>query len=288
MNFKSKATWIGLLVIMVNSSMASPAQAGEQTFEELIFSRDVVLEPAAASGAPVSIVARPARIDAGRRDDPNRGRLIAAIIEAWKANPNGMLPRDLIPRPGNRISDQRIGNGEFTADVGGWTAVNAYGGAASFGAIAPAASSADGRFAVLHTGPWDDAAQGSLEQIFRVHRPAELSVALLYNFVTTEWPQQYGQQWNDNAAIVIHNVAGTEVKFAFSTSLNEAEFTPVSGLPEVINAGRGQSGGTTGWRRVGADPLYYARGEYRIRIEVNDVADRRNDSALLVDQVSLR
>lgn len=282
------------MLLLSGIAVTVPAYAEELaavTMEDLLASSDVVLSENAMSGAPVAIVAHPEAAEGGKFLKTNFGLTIAALIRAWKQNARAgleLLPRDLIPRPTGTSGGSLITNAEFTTDVSGWTAVNAYGGATDFGPILAPGTSVDGKFAVAHTGPWDNSNQGSLTQTVRVNTPQDMMFTVSYNFITTEWSQNYGTQFNDNATVTVSDPSGANVKFALFESLNSSAFTPVSGLPETLNNDRGNTGGTTGWLTSSSETIFFDRGDYKIRIEVNDVSDKTIDSAILVDMVSLQ
>lgn len=273
----------------LRAEVSAPDAAQTASLEALLTSSDVVLSKDAASGVPVKLVEDPGKIEGGVVLRNDLGLTISAIAKAWKGNPiSGLeqLPRDLAGGGGGGGgATDLLRNGEFTTDVSGWTAANAYGGEISFGPIAAPAGSSDGRFAVVHTGS-GSVMQGSLEQRIRINSPANAAFLVRYNFVSTEWMGSSGGKYNDNAVITLRDNQSNEIRFGLFESVNGSTMSPVSGLPDVIS-GNGQNGGQTGWLTQSSALLFFDRGNYTVSIEVNDVSDGYYDSALLVDAVSL-
>lgn len=279
---------ISLVVIFPVSTYAMDLPL---SLSELVNSQDVLLSEEAASGIAVDIVENPSEIRGGGILKQKIGLLISQIAQAWRNNPTwGLenLPRELAPRWG-RLNNTGIRNGEFTTDLSGWNSQFAYAGATSFGDIVPDAATIDGAFAVAYSGTWDEGSQGYIEQTFRINKAQEMSFSVLYNFVTTEINYLVGgsgPHFNDNAIITLTFEDGT-VQFGLFESVNSSTLQPATNLPYVINNGRGQNGSQTGWRAFHSDPITFARGNYTVRIEVNDVSDLYVDSAILVDMVGL-
>ena len=276
---------LGCLIFFSTSATADESIV---TLDSLIQSQDVVLsEDALAEGTPAELVSQPSAITGKGVLKQKIGLLISQLAQ-WRLRPiDGLeiLPRDLIPRWGLIAGKgPLIVNEEFTNNLNGWTTSNAYAGATSFGSIVPDPVSKDNAFAVAHTGLWDAASQGFIEQSFKVNTPKEMTFSVLYNFVTTKGGVTY---FNDNAIISISHEDGT-VTYGLFESTNSSTFIPVTGLPSnIINGGRGQNGNQTGWVQRSSDPILFDRGNYKVRIEVNDVYDEYVDSAILVDMVGL-
>jgi hypothetical protein len=276
-------------------SLAEPAV----TLDALLASSDLVLSEAAREGVAVELVMNPGEVLGAapprnfrqylrsqgitirelRQQNPGNWReLLKALRDEWRAIRNG---------GGGGGGGSLITNPEFTTDVSGWTAINAYGGATSFGSIVPDAASVDGSFAVAHTGVWTDAAYGMLEQTFNVSSSTTANFAVLYNFVTTEWGSTSGAQFNDAATVTLTNASGA-VQFRLIESALGSQLFAATDLPTIMNGGRGQTGGQTGWVVGSSGPLVFAPGVYTIRIDVGDAADAALDSAILVDRVGLQ
>ncbi len=287
---------MAVLAIAGTCVVAPGVRAEEATpvsMDDLLLSEDIVLTPSAMTGGAVEIVARPEEVRGGVTLKQKIGILISSLVKIWKTRPiDGLelLPRDLIQRLFGSSGGTSITNAEFTTDLSGWTSLNAYAGASAFGTVTPAATSTDNRFAVTYSGTWDAGNQGYIEQTFHVNTPKNMTFSVLYNFITTEINAAVGgsgAHFNDNALVTLTHADGT-VQFGLFESVNSSTLIPVSGLPNLINAGRGQTGGQTGWITKSSDVLSFDAGDYTVRIEVNDVSDFYGDSAMLVDMVGLQ
>lgn len=286
---------MGMLVFV--ASVFVVPQVGAVTLEDLVNSSDVIMSEKAQGGAAVAVVEHPENFEGGIKLAGGQGITMQAIISQWKLDPVGglgTLMRDAAQGNAPVAAGGLIQNGEFTTDLAGWTVANmsyggasAYGGASSFGPIVAPAGSVDGRFAVVHTGTWDQSNHGSIEQGFRVNQATSATFTIGYNFITTE---DNAAQFNDNGIINVYLNDGTgTVMFGAFDSKNSSTFTPVSGLPLVLNGGWGQNGFQTGWQTASSGTLFFNKNmDYSVRIEVNDVSDRVLDSAILVDMVGLQ
>jgi hypothetical protein len=282
-------------VIMMTGFGVTAAYAEPVTLEALLASSDVVLSESARSGVAIEIAAQPREILGGVGNGnggtpPGQGGTPPGLGGGTPPGQGGTPPGQGGTPPGQGGGSGGGGlltNMEFTTGVTGWTAINAYGGATSFGSVVPDASSLDGAFAVAHTGIWGAASYGSLEQSFTVSSSTSANFSVLYNFITTEWGSTSGAQFNDMASVTITNPDGTYA-FRLVESAQGSQLFPVSGLPTTINGGRGQEGGQTGWVVGSSGPLVFGTGTYTIRIDVTDAADVYVDSAILVDRVGLQ
>ncbi|MEM7060539.1 MAG: hypothetical protein AAF557_23410 [Pseudomonadota bacterium] len=100
------------------------------------------------------------------------------------------------------------------------------------------------------------------------------------NFVTTEFPEFVGTQFDDTGRITLITPAGQafNVETVFSQSVNQSTFTPVNNLPDPL----GGTAGQTGFQRAGVNRLPVAPGgTVTLRIEVDNVGDELFPSAVL-------
>lgn len=282
-------------VILMMGFGVTAAAAEPVTLEALLASSDVVLCEAAQSGAAVEIAAEPSDILGGVGNGnggtpPGQGGTPPGLGGGTPPGQGGGTPPGqggTPPGQGGGGGGALLSNMEFTNGVTGWTTINAYGGATSFGSILPDAASLDGAFAVAHTGIWGEASYGSIEQSFTISSSTSANFSVLYNFITTEWGSTSGAQFNDMASVTISNPDGTYA-FRLVESAQGSQLFSVTGLPSVINGGRGQDGGQTGWVVGASGPLVFGTGTYTVRIDVSDAADSFVDSAILVDRVGLQ
>lgn len=297
--------WIAMLFFIGAWSMAPAVHAEDQTavtMEDLLASSDIVLSEDAQSGAPVAVAAHPEQAEGGISLKA-LGLKMQALIAAWKLDPVGGLGAFLRE---NRLINAPVAgggliqNGEFTTDLAGWTVANrlyggasAYGGASSFGPIVAPAGSVDGKFAVVHTGTWDQSSHGQIEQTFRLNQPTSATFTVVSNFITTEPMTGNAGQFNDNGIINVYINDGTgSILFTAFDSRNSSTWIPVTDLPLVLNGDRAagvNSGNQTGWLTATSGTIFFDRNtNYNVLIEVNDVSDATYDSAILVDMVGLQ
>lgn len=190
-----------------------------------------------------------------------------------------------------------VKGGEFgtSSDLVYWTEKsNAKAGYSSFGSISYPGVSSDQLFGFVHTGLGANSDQGFMLQTVLPIKNSSAVFNARYNFVTTEFPQYLGSQYNDSFVIKIEDIASgaTKVLASFSGSLNTL-FDPndpvVQNLPAEFLDMVASGGGQTGWVTESSDQIALkSGGKYRIYIDVNDVGDKIYDSALLIDKVSLR
>ncbi|MDP3194621.1 hypothetical protein [Tabrizicola sp.] len=124
-------------------------------------------------------------------------------------------------------------------------------------------------------------------------RNARISISGLANFVTTEFPEFVGTQFNDTATIRIITQSGrttvVPVDFLFA-SVNRDVFIPVDGLPEPLAGNNpNDGGGQTGFRQVTISNLNLAAGStVTLQIEVANVGDTAYPSAILLSRVGIQ
>lgn len=194
------------------------------------------------------------------------------------------------------FSKDLIKYGEFTRPfyLDHWSNENAESGYSSFGEITSSSSSKDKRFGFIHTGLGSEKNMGYISQDIIPYKASSAVFNVRYNFVTTEYPQWLGSQYNDSFVIKIEDISTGQTKeiARFNGSLNQLfdENDPiVQNLPSEFLDSASSGGGQTGWITKSSDKLYLkSGGMYRIYAEVRDVGDRIVDSALLIDKVSLQ
>ncbi len=206
---------------------------------------------------------------------------------------------------GQTSSTELVAGGKMAAvaDLSRWaTREGAIAALSTFGPIDRPANSAGGRFGLIHTGLGDASAQGLIEQTIVAPHTRSATFAARYNFVTTEFPEYLGTEFNDSFIVeLVHLQTGaTEVLARFEGSLNQifsesdqdtwrhVQFQSGT-LPHQILDEAASGAGQTGWITATRGGINLQRGErYLVRFRVNDVGDRIFDSALLIDKASLR
>ncbi|MBI3297939.1 MAG: hypothetical protein HYZ75_07240 [Elusimicrobia bacterium] len=187
-------------------------------------------------------------------------------------------------------ASELIANNEFIQGLSGWEADGAYV-STEYGPIrADPGLTADGVFAVVHNGYWDQRTQGHISQSIQVPMARTANFAMLYNFVTAEFPTWQGTEFNDHFKMTLTGPSG-ELELSKAEFLNSGSFTEVRGVPMYgwdYDSDGNVIAGQTGWQSFNYSRLPLKSGLYSLRIEVNDVGDDIVDSAILVDRVSLR
>jgi len=226
---------------------------------------------------------------AGARDD------YLNLIE-YIGNTEGMLKyeagRDRIGFLEDNAQLIRGGNLGSLFDLDFWANTQgALAGLSNFGPIL-SPDSAGGRFGLIHTGLGSASSEGRIDQLVISPRTAAATFKVQYNFVTTEFPQFLGTQFNDTFSVTITDVSSGASKtlVSFGGELNKL-FSPgdpvVQGLPSNILDHT--AGGQTGWQVKSLSNLHLKQGgRYLVQFRVNDVGDAVFDSALLINKASLR
>ena len=139
------------------------------------------------------------------------------------------------------------------------------------------------RMAYVSTGPAGAGIVASLRQDFQVQPGVTaFGITFDYDFVTEEWPEFVGTEFNDSLRIVLVEPDGVERLLAVE-SVNASEFTAVEGIDFP---GGDETVGHTGWKTVSVVvPIVKGPGAYVVRIE--DAGDDEFDSVVLVDRIRL-
>ncbi|MGA1393611.1 MAG: choice-of-anchor L domain-containing protein, partial [Phycisphaerales bacterium] len=139
------------------------------------------------------------------------------------------------------------------------------------------------RMAYVSTGPAGAGVAASLRKEFTVQPGVSMfAITFDYDFVTEEWPEYVGTQYNDSLRIVLVEPDGVEVLLAVET-INDSIFYPIEGIDFP---GGDDTVGHTGWKTVTAVvPITKGPGSYTVRIE--DAGDDVYDSVALVDRIRL-
>jgi len=171
-------------------------------------------------------------------------------------------------------------NGNFeTGNFTGWELSGAGDVVDSFGPITPYEGN---HMAMISSG--DGAvgeASSALEQSFVVPE-GESNLIIHYNFVSEEYPEFVGSQFNDVMLATLHTPDGSR-EIAFE-EVNSANFEPVSGIP----CGSGDcTWGQTGWLEVSIDVSQWAGTGDTLTLTVHDVGDTIYDTVVLVDDITI-
>lgn len=170
-------------------------------------------------------------------------------------------------------------NGDFENGLDGWILSGAGGPVDSFGPISPY----EGNYMAMISsgnGAIGDATS-ALEQSFTVPVGAT-KLIIHYNFVSEEYPEYVGSQFNDVFYATLHTPDGSR-EIAFE-EVNSANFEPVSGIP----CGSGDcTWGQTGWLEASVDVSEWAGTDDTLTLTVHDVGDTIYDTVVLLDAITI-
>jgi uncharacterized protein DUF4347 len=169
-------------------------------------------------------------------------------------------------------------NGNFEDGLTGWVLSGAGGVVDSFGPISPYEGS---YMAMISSGSGAVGGSSSaLEQSFTVPEGAN-KLTIHYNFISEEYPEFVGSQYNDVMRVTLHTPDGSR-EIAFE-EVNSANFQPVSGIP----CGSGDcTWGQTGWITASIDVSQWAGTDDTLTLTVHDVGDTIYDTVVLLDGIT--
>jgi len=193
-----------------------------------------------------------------------------------------MLPAGLQLGAGRIDLMEAVFNGSFEeGNLALWTKV---GTASSLSALGPITPRHRKRMGYVSTGPAGAQVSGSLSQSFLV-QPGVTSFPLsfCYTFVSEEYPEFVGTQFNDKLTITLQPPFGPLVTLA-SESINGAAFSAIGG---INFPGGDTTVGWTGWKPVSVTvPAVFGVGTYKIF--VSDAGDSVFDTVTLIDQIRFK
>jgi hypothetical protein len=171
-------------------------------------------------------------------------------------------------------------NGDFeTGDLTYWTLTGLGDVGTALGPIEPF----EGQYmAMISSGDGSIGGSSSaLEQTFTVPLGAT-TLTLHYNFVSEEYPEFVGSDFNDVFLATLHTPNGSR-EIAFE-EVNNANFYEVEGIP----CGSGDcTWGQTGWLEASIDVAQWAGTDDTLSLTVHDVGDTIYDTIVLLDAIEL-
>lgn len=207
---------------------------------------------------------------------------------AWTAGQvRQRLEKTAVPMTGSGVGAGRIDlfeavfNGSFEDDMNGWTTSGTSGAVPSLGPLVPRDRK---KMGFASSGPDASQISTSLEQAFTIQSDVtSFKLSFDYNFVTEEYPEFVGTQYNDNLRISLITPSGSTVQLAYE-DVNTSAFTLVGGIDFP---GGDSTVGQTGWKTVSmAVPVAAGPGTYRI--VVRDEGDGIYDSNVLIDKIRFK
>ncbi len=113
----------------------------------------------------------------------------------------------------------------------------------------------------------------------------QVSVGMMANFVTNEFPVYVGSEFNDKAQIEIKTGSGNVYQATlYNKELNSANFTNVSGLPAPMD----NIGGQTGFEKITKIIPVANGGNLTITVKTINVGDTAVPSATLINNTSVK
>lgn len=214
----------------------------------------------------------------------------AALV--WSKKPSltaaqvkSALERSAKPLPGLGLGAGRINafdavfNGSYEfGDLTYWNKGGTVSSIASLGTIVPQQGM---RMGYASTGPAGDQVAASLGQPFSVQAGSEsqLTVRIKYAFVTEEYPEFVGSQFDDSVEIALVDSSGNRTVIGMA-SVNGSAFTPIGGIDFP---GGDDTVGWTGW--LDGTVTIPISGTQSFRIEVMDAGDDIYDSVVVIDEI---
>jgi len=170
-------------------------------------------------------------------------------------------------------------NGNFEDGLTGWVLSGAGSVVSSLGPISPY----EGNYmAMISSGSGAVGGSSSaLEQSFTVPSDAT-TLTIHYNFISEEYPEFVGSQYNDVFNATLHTPDGS-IEIAFN-SVNTAVWQSVSGIDFP---GGDSTCGQTGWITESIDVSQWAGTDDTLTLTVHDVGDTIYDTVVLIDDIEL-
>lgn len=207
---------------------------------------------------------------------------------SWTADQvRARLEKTAVPLPGLGLGSGRIDlfeavfNSSFEDGVNGWDVTGTAGAVANLGPLFPTNRDNVG---FASSGPDEAVVETAIGQSFTIQPGVtEFKLEFDYNFVTEEYPEFVGTEFNDNMRILLITPAGTEIELAYE-DVNTSTFSPVGGIDFP---GGDDTVGETGWKTVSQTiPVTAGPGTYRI--VVRDEGDGIYDSNVLIDRIRFK
>lgn len=179
---------------------------------------------------------------------------------------------------------EAVFNGSFEiGDLAEWTST---GTCSSLKKLGPTALDPrhESRMGYCSTGPAGDQVAANLRKTFTVQSGVtSLPIRFEYNFVSEEFPEFVGTQFNDALEITLTSPSGVETVLAMET-INSSAYTMIGG---VDFPGGDNTMGHTGWK-VATATVPVAAGDWTLEINISDAGDDIYDSVVLIDHIRLK
>ncbi len=184
---------------------------------------------------------------------------------------------------GNRIDVfEAFFNGDFELGLEEWKFKGTCSPKSQLGPIKPKSGK---KMAFCTTGPAGDQVAAELSKELNFIADSDFTIKFWYNFVSEEYPEFVGTQFDDSLKIKLIAPNGTETLLA-EESINSSNFQAVSGIDfPGGDSTVGQLQG--GWKEV-SKTIAVKKGMGSYKIVIEDAGDDIYDTAVLLDQVRLK
>lgn len=204
-------------------------------------------------------------------------------FQAGQADPTA--PNAVFERNGSLKAHFGSGliNGDFEeGSLHGWTRAGDGRVIVRLGTQAPTGGAYMG---IVSTGLGYTTSTGSIRQSFRVSATDSI-LTLRWNFLSEEFLEYVGSQYQDFFRVTLQHPAGTQVVFQRNIDQFNAQYTLVPVSPGVVF----DQGGVymTGWQTLTVDVRPYRGKVVTLLFATGDVGDSIYDSAVLLDDVRVQ
>jgi len=222
----------------------------------------------------------------------------AAVV--WSMNPswNAGQVRSRLEKSSKRLpSSWQIGigridlfeavfNGSFEiGDLSEWSRTGTCGSIRRLGPLTPRHRK---RMGYCSTGPSSRRVSSTLQQNFTIQNyvnttDGKIPVKFRYDFVTEEYNEWVGTQYDDTLTITITAPNGSSQQV--SESVNGSSFSWVNGIDFP---GGDKTVGHTGWKTASKTIAVNTKGGANFKIHITDKGDSIYDSVVLIDHIRLK
>ncbi|MDG6100878.1 S8 family serine peptidase [Dactylosporangium aurantiacum] len=220
----------------------------------------------------------------------------AALLRSEHADWSESAVRTRLLQTAKPLPDKTIGQGRldvfnavFNAgfEVGSFDGWQTTGTASIRSALGPVRPTDGSRsMALISTGPGGAVTTSSLTRQFRVIPGDEdLKLRFQYDYLTEEYPEYVGTQYNDDLTIKLVTPSGTEIPIAVET-VNTTGWTPITGIDFP---GGDTTVGQSGWKTASITvPIADLAGVSTFSLVISDRGDAIYDSVVAFDNIQLR